>query len=247
MEDYHQEVIPTVLSRDQLFELVKTLLPELAWRRGESEAEGALNVSGRNDLGAVVTFWFDSDRYREISASVSFRSAKPDGDGSMAWRRALEDQLTGEVFPAIAANPRPDMAQGVTIVRDLQRELMPEGEDTVTVTWSGPGSGDDLTMRIDYTTGGRPAELAIVFHRAAFHLSTPFPGRSPLRGMYSIVGLDVGELADLGATPFLGQWSDDPANQGRFAEGEAHHYFVMFWDAGSAHHIIASSFEVLDH
>ncbi len=247
MEDYHREVIPTALHRDQLFELVQALLPELEWRRGESEAEGALNVSGRNGLGAVVTFWFDSDRYRQTSVTVSFRSAKPDGDGSMAWRRALEEQLTGEVFPAIAANPRPGLAQGVSIVRDLQRELMPEGEDTVTVTWSGPGSGDDLTMRIAYTTEGRPAELVIVFHRAAFHLSTPFPGQSPLRGMYSIVGLDVGELADLGATPFLSEWLDDPANRERLPAGEAHHYFVMFWDAGSAHHIIASSFEVVDH
>ncbi len=243
MEDYHQEVIPTVLHRDQLFELVQTLLPELRWRRGESEAEGALNVSGRNDLGAVVTFWFDSDRYRETSVSVSFRSAKPDGDGSMAWRRALEDRLTDEVFPALREHRRPGLAPGVSIVWDLQRVVMPDGgEDNVTVS----ESGDDLAMRVEYTiSGGEPAELTIVFHRAAFHLSTPFPGQSPLRGRYSIVGLDVGELADLGATSFLSEWLDDPANRGRLPEGEAHHYFVMFWDAGSAHHIIASSFEVV--
>ncbi len=253
MEDYHQEVIPTVLSRDQLFELVTTLLPELAWRRGESEAEGALNVSGRNDLGAVVTFWFDSDRYRETSVTVSFRSAEPDGDGSMAWRPALEEQLTGEVFPAIREHRRPGLAPGVSIVWDLHRVLMPGGgEDDVTVSGSGSGSGsasgDELAMRVAYTTSaGEAAELTIVFHRAAFHLREPFPGRTELDGSFSIVGLDTCELADLGPTPFLHQWVADPANQGRFAEGEAHHYFVMFWDAGSAHHIIASSFEVLDH
>lgn len=242
MEDYHQEVIPTVLNRDQLFELVQTLLPELQWRRGESEAEGALTVTGRNGLGATITFWFDSDRHRQTTASVSFRGATPDADGSMAWRQALEERLTGEVCPAIRENRRPGLAPGVSIVFDLERLVMPDGgEDSVTVS----GSGDDLTMRVGYTIEGRPAELDIVFHRAAFHVSSPFPGRSPLRGMYSIDGLDVGELANLGATPFLRQWLDDPANQGRFAEDQANHYFVMFWDAGVAHHIIASSFEVV--
>jgi hypothetical protein len=131
----------------------------------------------------------------------------------------------------------------VSIVWDLQRVVMPGGgEDNVTVS----DSGDDLAMRVEYTTsGGEPAELTIVFHRAAFHLGEAFPGPTQLEGLFSISGLDVGELADLGPTPFLEQWLADPDNQARLPEGEARHYFVMFWDAGVAHHIIASSFEVV--
>jgi len=242
MDDYHREVIPTALLRDQLFELVESMVPELQWRRGESEAEGAKTVSGWNDRGAKVTFWFDSDRRRQTSVAVSFRAAEPDADGTMGWRRALEDRLTDEVFPAIRDHRRPGLAPGVSIVEDLQRVVMPDGEDTVTVS----NSGDDLAMRVAYTTSdGRPTELTVLFRQAAFHLSQTIPGRTELEGLFSSAGLDTCELADLGPTPFLSQWLDDPANQGRFPDGEANHYFVMFWDAGAAHHIIASSFEVL--
>lgn len=242
VDDRYWEVIPTALGREQLFELVSTLMPELSWRRGESEGDGSRTVSGWNGEGAMVTFRFESGRFRETTLSASFDGAAPGTDGPPGSRQALEDRLFGEVLPAIRDHRRPGLAPGVSIVWDLQRVVMPDGgEDNVTVS----ESGDDLAMRVEYTiSGGEPAELTIVFHRAAFHLSTPFPGQSPLRGRYSIVGLDVGELADLGATPFLSEWLDDPANRGRLPEGEAHHYFVMFWDAGSAHHIIASSFEV---
>lgn len=242
MEDYHQEVIATDLDRDQLVELLASMMPELEWRRGESEAQGARTVSGRNGLGARVTFWLEDDRPRQVTVEISFRGARPDADGGDAWQQALVDRLRGEVFPAVRADRRPDLAPGVSVVCDLQRVLMPDGEDSVTVT----ESSDDLTMRIGYTTSdGQPAELIIVFHRAAFHLREPVPGPTELEDLFSIAGLDTCQLADLGPTPFLRQWLDEPANRDRLSEGEANHYFVLFWDAGVAHHIVAASFDVL--
>lgn len=242
MEDYHQQVIVTDLDRDLLFELLESTMPDLAWRRGESEAEGALTISGRNRLGGRITFWFDDDRRGQVTVSVSFRGAGPDGEGSTAWQPALVDRLQREVVPAIEAGRSAGLAPGVRVVADLWSLLPPSGEDTVSAERAGP----DLHLRIEAVPdrGGAAEVVTVVFGRAAFHLEEAIPGPTALDGLFSNAGLDVGQVADLGPTGFLGQWLDDPANAAELPPSDAHHYFVMFWEAGVAHHVVAASVDV---
>lgn len=89
MSDYYQKTITTELNCDGIFNLVNDTMPELASRRGESEAQGALIVSGRNGLGALIKFWLEEDEPGRAEVEIDLEDAQPDEAGSDAWSQEL--------------------------------------------------------------------------------------------------------------------------------------------------------------
>ncbi len=99
--DYYTATVDTTLERDEIYELVRAALPALQWRRGESEAQGALTVTGLAELGGSVRFWLDDDVIGQVSVELSLRSATADGDGGTGWQDRLVRTLRDEVLPQL--------------------------------------------------------------------------------------------------------------------------------------------------
>ncbi|MGI9599047.1 MAG: hypothetical protein ACR2QK_22980 [Acidimicrobiales bacterium] len=103
MEDYYTATVRTELNRQGIYNHVSAAVPELRWRRAESEADGAHIVSGSNDLGFGITFYLYEDEMNTARVSVSLRSATADESGSVAWQEELRSKLFDEVFPRLEA------------------------------------------------------------------------------------------------------------------------------------------------
>ncbi len=101
MGELYRATVETELNRDGIYNHVSIAVPELRWRRAESEADGAHIISGSNDLGCRVTFYLYEDEIGRASVSMSLRSATPDANGSVAWQEDLRAKLFDVVFPAL--------------------------------------------------------------------------------------------------------------------------------------------------
>lgn len=162
MSDRDWITVRTELNREGIFKRVSDAVPELRWRRGESEYSGELFVTGWNQLGAHVQFYLTEDQAGAATVSVSLGQARPDEDGSTDWVEHLRAKLLDEVFPALEqAAPGPGETGD-----EWPQPMPPTG---VASTSSGPGRTTQTTSPtppvppavrgIDRPSDGRPDHL----------------------------------------------------------------------------------------
>lgn len=262
MTDYFSVTIETKLDCDGIFDRMESLLPDLRWRRGESEMQGARTVGGRNDLGATVKFWLYDSNTDQTEVEISLRGAEPDEQGDTAWQQNLVGRLFDEIFPdlgtIISLNDKPATVEalrqvrdaregstldsGIHVVLDLNEWLPSGGEDGVSTTTVEGG----LQLTVDYLPddGGEMRSRTIVFDRAVYQLEEQVPGDTTLPGDFSVKDVRPGEVVNLGNTGFLQDWLAAPENVDAAAGQPVRHYFVMFWDMGVAIHVLAATVQL---
>lgn len=94
MSDHYQSSFPTRLNRTGIYNRVSALVPELRWRRAESEAEGAHIVSGANELGFVVQFFLYESEHGSAGVLIW-------GPPEQELRSKLIDQVIPELRRAV--------------------------------------------------------------------------------------------------------------------------------------------------
>ena len=110
MSKHHERKILTSFGQQAIFERISHLLPDMSWRRGESEQEGALRVSGQHPQGAWVEFWLYDDDAANVFTMISPSEADPGLVISATWFDDFVARLDKEVLPQlgeVSVTPEP--------------------------------------------------------------------------------------------------------------------------------------------
>jgi hypothetical protein len=71
MKDFLSIDIESTLSNDEVFGILSSNLPNIAWKRGDSDSQGTY-VSGRQIDGVVIQCWTGE---KPVAMTISFRNA----------------------------------------------------------------------------------------------------------------------------------------------------------------------------
>ena len=226
----------------------------MSWRRGESEQEGALRVSGQHPQGAWVEFWLYDDDAANVFTMISPSEADPGLVISATWFDDFVARLDKEVLPQlgeVSVTPEPTPHADAPppknrTIASASTEGKVLGNGTVIIydlyDWVDPAGFDDVLF--DQHEGTLIAKLKdsdntlyLIFEGAVFHMRTPIPGKSTVSADITGVSLHH-ELADLAISQFRDEWIADPNKPGG---DNLRHYWAMFFEAGAVIDVLAES------